>query len=214
MLALCGCAEHYVFEKSRIVHDETLMERCLNSVEKMRAADCTMSHRVILEVWSEEYDFNGCLAVENGKILKGASYGDMGGKVFEFSYADGKAKISSMPDGIPEDALLEGMLGDINFLYAKPEYRRSSLVQQGVSHFDLVCYLTDDDMDVYMFREAQTMPDMGMAVRDSEIVMTVKYSEYQRDDKRGLCLPHKLEVTNYSWNYKTAIRLFNIKFKD
>lgn len=211
---LCGCAEHYVFEKGQIVHDEVLLARSMNAVGKMRVDDCTISHRVILDVWGDEYDFNGCLAVENGKIQKGASYGDMGGKVFEFLYTDGKPGISSMPDGIPEDALLDGMLGDINFLYARPKYRNSILVRQSAGHFDLVCYLTDEDMDVYMFRDAQTMPDMGLSVRDGSIVLAVKYSKYQSDNRRGLCLPYKLEVTNYSWCYKTTIRILNVKFKD
>lgn len=214
MLAVCGCASHYVFEKSQILDDEVLLARCLNAVEKIHSSDCTMFHRVIIEVWGDEYDFNGALAVEKGKIRKGASYGDMGGKIFEFSSEDGMIIITGKPEGVPECALREGMLGDMDFLYAEHRYINSILVRQGVSHFDLVRYRTESDMDVYFFRDGLELPDMGLAVRDSKIVMAVKYSEYQEDAKRALCLPYKLDITNYSWHYKTRIRMFDIKHKE
>lgn len=208
-LFLCGCAvPHYVYEKKYILYDDEPGNSYVSGLEKEYPEEFKMVHRVLLTVYGYQYDFTGYFSRDGKDSFKGVAFGDMGGKIFEISAGKNKNELLYKPDAIPEEALLDGMIDDLKFLYIERNFDTAFVVEQSGIHRDLVSTRDWKNFNVYMFRENNICPDQALSVKDGEIFRTVAFSDYRYFD--GRLVPCRIRVHNYRWNYQFEIRLLKL----
>lgn len=173
-----------------------------HSAQDIYPESLSLSQHILLTVKGKEFDFPAYLAVDRNKGYRAVAFTDMGGKVFDFLSINGKSKIISKPERMPDVPILRGVMNDISLLFmpygvdSQPLYRED---RNSPDDVDIKTNFSDDDrISSYEIK------------KKGEPFSKITLSNYRLFTGWNKALPARIEIINYRWDYTIEIELLKI----
>lgn len=135
-----------------------------------------LSQKITLTVGRSAYCFDGYLAVRKPGFLRASAFGEMGGRMFDFLVRPEGGQVLFQPGRIPSRPLLEGVVGDLRFLFLAGDAVGS----------------TDTDGRVALAQE----------FRAGRVEREARFGEYRPlFEGAGWSGPGRIVLKNFRWHY-------------
>ena len=167
--------------------------------------------RIILSFPRRELDMTGYLILEQNGNWLALALADMGVELFRFKKSNGSLRVVTAPQGISKRPLLEGVAGDIDYLFGRKnaiqtfssyseEISLRKWIQYGESHFD-----------EYIFEPKKNHPVKSREFIEDQIIRSVRYEDYRLDSLKKKIVPHLIVLKNHLWHYEMEIKLYKVE---
>lgn len=170
----------------------------------------TLNQRIILTIDDKEYDFIGYLATDRKSGFRAITFGEMGGKAFDFAFAEGKAEIFSKPEDMPVGPIAEGVIGDIRHTYFRPPFDEAFQVQEKDEKSRIIILRQATEQSEYHYSAGKILV-YSRQVSEMKLIREASYHDYKTFPGWKKSLPSRIRVVNHRWNYTMDITLTRIR---
>jgi len=149
----------------------------------------TVKQRIILDAAGSQYDLIGYLVYRRTPTpaYRAVTFAEIGGAVFDLLFTDAGMFLVGIPQGFPENPLLEGVMPDIRLAFGiGPPLSDGTL-----------CRAEDGS-------EARLTAGNGGAA------VTVLYSDFRASEGVSHPVPHTIHITNRRWAYTVEVTILEI----
>lgn len=161
-------------------------------------------HRLRLDVRGRRYDLIGYLAVA-GERWRAVALSELGTKVFDLLAGPGAYEVLQSPRGMPTGALLDGVMPELNALFA-PSKPRTDLVP--VSPRETLAAPAPPAED-----PSDRGPVSVTLSKGGRVVSKIVLGSFRSVEGWPSPVPDRLKVTNSAWGYTMDIELLRMDLR-
>ena len=172
---------------------------------------CRLTQRVLIRVGGRDLDMVGYLYLQPGGAWAALALGDMGMEMFRLQHDGETSTVAVKPDSIPLGPLVDGIIGDIQHLFAAGASSTRSLVRRSDGEVGLVLEYADGRLDEYTFGQDRGMPIRSVGVRGRRIVREAVYHDPKDYAGAPGPLPERIVLRNHRWHYTMEIVLLDVR---
>ena len=169
----------------------------------------TLNQHIILTINEKEYDFIGYLKADGRSEFRAMAFGEMGGKIFDLAFADGRAEVLKKPEPMPIRPVAEGVIGDILHIFLQPDVDQTFQIKVEEGKSFLVTLKEKADKAEYHYSAGDELYLSKYSSKE-RIVSEASYMYYKIFPGWSRPLPSRIKVINHRWNYRMDITLIKI----
>ncbi len=210
LLTVTGCATHR-YEHADPLDNRELHATYLSAVRDRYPDSCRLTQRIVVHAGRRDFDMTGYLFMKPDGSLLALSLGDMGIEMFRFQCDAEQCEVITKPVSFPVDPLYDGVIGDIQHLFARAGQSRSYLVRRGHATPCLVLQYDDGRLDEYQSADDCDFPARSLGVCGGKVVREVTYHSPMSYPGCSHFLPSRIVLRNHRWHYTMEITLLEVR---
>ncbi len=183
----------------------------LSCIQDRYPASCRLTQRILLRRGHKEIDMTGYLFMKPDGSRLALALGDMGMELFRLQFDGNHSEVIAGAGVLPAKALSDGIIGDIQHLFAGKREANAYLVQRTASAPSLVLQYDDRHLEEYQFGENGNLPLRSLGVSDGRIVREATYADPASFDGCPYPLPRKISLQNHGGRYSMEIVLLDVR---
>ena len=198
LVGFCSCS----FQKVRLAPD---------GVRVAASAPCPawpvsyrLVHRLRLDVRGRQYDLIGYLAVA-GDRWRAVAMSELGTIVFDLLAGPAAYEVIQSPRGMPTGALLDGVMPELNALFASPK-SKTGLVPESARE-------TSAAPAPPVKNPSFEGPVSVTLSRGGRVVSEISLQSFRSVEGWPAPVPDKLKITNRTWGYTIDIDLLRMDLR-
>ena len=166
--------------------------------------------RIVIELSGDQFDCLGALAVRRGDAFRAQALSEMGGKLFDFLKRGAERRVLIQPDGMPENPLLLGVIGDLEHLF-DPELPAAAVAGWSVDGRPRLVFQADHRVQEYVLDAEGARIESSLEAVEGQVVRRASYADYRRFAGFERELPARIQLENLEWRYRLEIELLELR---
>lgn len=203
-----GCATPYLTPPA--IENPALRQVLIETLARRYPPQYRLVQRLALRTGGKQYDLIGYLAVSAADSFRAVAMGEMGGRIFDFSLAGGRAQIRKKPEKMPAPPLLTGAIADIGHLFLTPSGGGLTLAGGPEGPPALVGFAADGGAVEYLFDPRDQRLTISRESRAGHLVRKARYTDYRVVPGFDRPIPARILLENRRWRYTLEIRTLEI----
>jgi hypothetical protein len=168
--------------------------------------------RIVLRAQGKQYDFVGYLRVRDSNNFRALALGEMGGTLFDLALEGGEPRIFKKPENMPPQPLLDGVIGDIRFLFAAGPLRVLNHEYVPLPDWGYVLNVWTDTVNGPDGSQVYRFDESGQLIGSRETwkgrtVRCASLRDWRLFPGCDRALPGRILLENRRWHYEMEIEL-------
>lgn len=210
VVSVTGCSMHR-YEHADPLDNRDLQATCLSALRDRYPDSCRLTQRIVVHAGHKDFDMTGYLFMKPDGSLLALGLGDMGIELFRFQCDSEQCEVITKPGSFPVNPLYDGVIGDIQHLFARGRQPRSYLVRRGDATPSLVLRYDDGRLDEYQSVDDCDFPARSLGAIGGKVVREVTYHSPMSYPGCPHLLPSKIVLRNHRWHYTMEITLLEVR---